>query len=347
MLSMALLAKNVNSLQGFNVSMVIDNLLNGYDRRLRPNYGGDPVDVKVSMYVISVSSLSEADMEFTLDFYFRTHWNDPRLRFEKRQGLEELSLGHDFGKSIWLPDLFFVQDRKDSFMHTLTSKNEFLSVDYNGNVKRSVRLSVTAGCPMNFINFPLDTQRCALDIESYGSNTKGMKLNWKEPVGFSSDMSVDVFEFIGLNQTEEFMYLSSANYSRLNVEFEFKRLSGYYIRQIYIPCLMLVILSWISFWLNRRAFNVRLVITAVSLLILSIGLNIVGFEIPKTNYNKAIDIFTGVSMTFVFVALVQFAYLANFSADNDKDFPEKIDMIFRIAYPALFILFNIFYWALY
>lgn len=68
---------------------------------------------------------------------------------------------------------------------------------------------------------------------------------------------------------------------------------------------MLVILSWISFWLNRRAFNVRLVISALSLLILSIGLNIVGFEIPKTNYNKAIDIFTGVSMTFVFVALVR------------------------------------------
>lgn len=33
-------------------------------------------------------------------------------------------------------------------------------------VINSIRLSVTAACPMNFINFPLDTQRCALDIES-------------------------------------------------------------------------------------------------------------------------------------------------------------------------------------
>lgn len=57
----------------------------------------------------------------------------------KRPGLEELLLGHDFGKSIWLPDLFFVQDRKESFIHSLTAKNDFIKVDHNGNVKRSIR----------------------------------------------------------------------------------------------------------------------------------------------------------------------------------------------------------------
>lgn len=157
-----------------------------------------------------------------------------------------------------------------------------------------------------------------------GSNAKGMKLLWKEPVQISNEMTLDLFEFVGLNQTEEIIQLASgkhpnkllklsatfydlfitANYSRLMLEFEFKRMPGYYIRQVYIPCTMVVILSWISFWLNRRAFNVRLVICALSLLVLSIILSIVGLEIPKTTYSKAIDVFTGVSMTFVFIALV-------------------------------------------
>lgn len=168
------------------------------------------------------------------------------------------------------------------------------------------------------IEIPIDSF-----IQLDGSNASGMKLHWKEPVTVSSDMMLDLFEFVGINQTEEILQMASgktndallqfanfyglfitANYSRLKLEFEFKRTTGYYIRQVYIPCTMLVVLSWISFWLNRRAFNVRLVITSLSLLVLSIGLNIVGFEIPKTPYNKAIDVFTGVSMTFVFIALV-------------------------------------------
>uniref|UniRef100_Q7M4F6 Gamma-aminobutyric acid receptor NB14.1 (Fragments) n=1 Tax=Drosophila sp. TaxID=7242 RepID=Q7M4F6_DROSP len=42
-----------------------------YDKRVRPNYGGPPVEVGVTMYVLSISSVSEVLMDFTLDFYFR------------------------------------------------------------------------------------------------------------------------------------------------------------------------------------------------------------------------------------------------------------------------------------
>lgn len=74
-----------------------------------------------------------------MDFYFRTFWNDPRLAFEKKPGLDKLSLGHEFSKSIWVPDLFFLQDKRESFQHAITAKNEFIKVTHSGNVTRSVR----------------------------------------------------------------------------------------------------------------------------------------------------------------------------------------------------------------
>ena len=43
----------------------------GYDRRVRPNYGGPPVTVGVSLYVLSLSEISEKFMDFTFDMYFR------------------------------------------------------------------------------------------------------------------------------------------------------------------------------------------------------------------------------------------------------------------------------------
>ena len=42
-----------------------------YDRRVRPSYGGSPVSVGVSLYVLSISDISEKFMDFTFDMYFR------------------------------------------------------------------------------------------------------------------------------------------------------------------------------------------------------------------------------------------------------------------------------------
>ena len=37
----------------------------------------------------------------------------------------------------------------------------------------------------------------------------------------------------------------------LMVEFHLKRQFGYYLLQAYIPSMLIVILSWISFWIHR------------------------------------------------------------------------------------------------
>lgn len=99
---------------------------------------GGPVEVSISMYVISISSLSDVDMEFTMDIYFRQFWRDSRLAFDKKAGFEMIKLGHEFGKMIWVPDTFFVNE-KESFIHTVTTKNEFIKVEHSGDIKRSVR----------------------------------------------------------------------------------------------------------------------------------------------------------------------------------------------------------------
>lgn len=46
-------------------------------------------------------------------------------------------------------------------------------------------------------------------------------------------------------------------YSCLKVDLLFKREFSYYLIQIYIPCCMLVIVSWVSFWLDQGAVPAR------------------------------------------------------------------------------------------
>ena len=126
-----------------NVSRILDQFMIGYDKRIRPNYGGIPVTVGVSLYILSISDVSEKNMDFTFDMYFRQFWNDPRLAFERRPGLSKLVLRADFVKQIWVPDTFFVNE-KEASVHEITTENQFLRILPSGDVLRSIRLTIKA-----------------------------------------------------------------------------------------------------------------------------------------------------------------------------------------------------------
>ena len=36
------------------------------------------------------------------------------------------------------------------------------------------------------------------------------------------------------------------------VQFHLKRLTGYFLLQVYIPCVLIVSCSWVSFWITKR-----------------------------------------------------------------------------------------------
>jgi glycine receptor alpha-3 len=151
---------------GKNITKILHSFFaHGYDKRVRPSYGGHPVEVKVSMYIIDISSVSEVLMDFTSDFYFRQFWRDERLSFQKQPGIDELSVGSEVAKMIWLPDTFFANE-KNSYFHTATTDNTFIRIKHDGSITRSMRLTVCASCPMELQYFPMDRQKCTIEVES-------------------------------------------------------------------------------------------------------------------------------------------------------------------------------------
>lgn len=81
-----------------------------------------------------------------------------------------------------------------------------------------------------------------------------------------------------LYKTNERFNQFAGEYSCLKVDLLFKREFSYYLIQIYIPCCMLVIVSWVSFWLDQSAVPAR-----VSLGNLQVNINV---SIQKENFSK-------------------------------------------------------------
>ena len=48
---------------------------------------------------------------------------------------------------------------------------------------------------------------------------------------------------------------NSGDYSCLTVDMTFKRQLSYYIITIYIPTFMIVMVSWMSFWLDHKSVS--------------------------------------------------------------------------------------------
>ncbi|XP_066945758.1 gamma-aminobutyric acid receptor subunit beta isoform X3 [Macrobrachium rosenbergii] len=292
-----------------NISAILDSLQTGYDKRIRPNYGGSHVDVGITMHILSISSLSEVQMDFTLDFYFRQHWTDPRLSFPDRGGLDELTVGSEYLQKIWVPDTFFANEKK-SYFHMATTSNEMLRITNQGKVLRSIRLTITASCPMNLQYFPMDRQLCIIEIESFGYSMDHIRLSWHagdKSVVIESDVSLPQFRVLGYNRRTITVSTSTGNYSRLLCEIMFVRSMGYYLIQIYIPSSLIVVISWVSFWLNRSATPARVSLGVTTVLTMTTLMSSTNAALPKISYVKSIDVYLGTCFVMVFASLLEYA----------------------------------------
>lgn len=251
----------------------------------------------------------------------RQEWTDDRLAFGKMSqyknyGLNSITLTEQ--ERLWKPDLFF-RNEKEGHFHKIIMPNVLLRIRSEGQVLYSIRISLVLACPMDLKYYPLDKQNCTIEMASYGYLDEDLKFLWKEndPVQIAKPLNLPRFTL----ETHDTAYCTSRTttgaYSCLRIDLIFKREFSYYLIQIYIPCCMLVIVSWVSFWLDPNAIPARVSLGVTTLLTMATQISGINASLPPVSYTKAIDVWTGVCLTFVFGALLEFA-LVNYASRSDQ-----------------------------
>ena len=82
---------------------------------------------------------------------------------------------------------------------------------------------------------------------------------------------------------------------------------GYFIIQFYVPSMLIVILSWVSFWLNVDASPARVSIGLLTVLTTTTQSTFINASLPRVSYVKAIDVWMSMCLVFVFAALLEYA----------------------------------------
>ncbi|XP_064609781.1 gamma-aminobutyric acid receptor alpha-like [Liolophura sinensis] len=297
-----------------NMTFILNKLLEGYDKRLRPGFGGMPVVVHADINLRSMGPISERDMIYTLDCYFRQSWVDERLAFNI--SIQNVSLSIKMLEKIWAPDTVFYNGRH-AILHTITTPNKFFRIGMDGSILYSQRLTVKASCPMHLEKFPMDTQQCPLVIGSFGYSTDDVTYKWsygyEKAVELASTMTMSQFDLVGFPAFNGTSESKAGARSLLTVKFQLRRRAGYFLIQVYVPCSLLVILSWVSFWINREATADRITLGVTTVLTMTfLGLDN-RTDLPKVSYSTALDLYLAVCYLFVLAAILQFAAVHYFT----------------------------------
>ncbi|KAF7650511.1 hypothetical protein LDENG_00125030 [Lucifuga dentata] len=287
----------------------------GHDITKRP-----AIPVGVDVQVESLDSISEVDMDFTMTLYLRHYWKDERLSFTSSTN-KSMTFDGRLVKKIWVPDVFFVHSKR-SFIHDTTTDNIMLRVFPDGHVLYSLRVTVTAACNMDFSRFPLDSQTCSLELESYAYTDEDLMLYWKSgDESLSTDDRISLSQFLiqKFHTTSRLAFYSSTGwYNRLYINFTLRRHIIFFLLQTYFPATLMVMLSWVSFWIDRHAVPARVSLGITTVLTMSTIITGVNASMPRVSYIKAVDIYLWVSFVFVFLSVLEYAAVNYLSTVQDR-----------------------------
>lgn len=286
---------------------IIDEMLRVYDRRATPtNKIGTPTRVVCELFIRSFGSISEKTMDYQVDLYLRQHWEDPRLNHNSINEPMDLN-DPKLVQAIWKPEVYFPNAKEGEFQY-VTVPNVLLRIEPAGHILYMLRLKMKFSCMMELNKYPLDVQVCTMEVASFSKTTRELLLEWNhlEPVDLSSDLKMPQFkvEEVETDICEESSLIG--NYSCLVAKFHLSRSIGFHMVQSYIPTMLIVIISWVSFWMDTDSVPGRTTLGVTTLLTVSsksAGLNA---ETPQVSYVKAIDVWMGACTAFIFAALIEF-----------------------------------------
>ncbi|XP_066582463.1 glutamate-gated chloride channel isoform X11 [Prorops nasuta] len=294
--------------EGKSDKEILDNLLlsTRYDKRLLPPVQGT-LTVNVSVLLLSLASPDESSLKYEVEFLLQQQWYDPRLRYSNRSRYEFLNAIHHYN-DIWLPDTYFIMH--GDFKDPLIPVHFALRIYRNGTVNYLMRRHLILSCQGRLNIFPFDDPLCSFAIESISYEQTAITYVWKNDEGTlrTSPSLTSLNAYLIKNQTITCPIKVSwrGNYSCLKVDLIFTRDRAFYFTTVFIPGIILVTSSFITFWLEWNAVPARVMIGVTTMLNFFTTSNGFRSTLPVVSNLTAMNVWDGVCMCFIYASLLEF-----------------------------------------
>jgi len=308
---------------------VLDVLVhkNRYDKRTKPPM--EPIDVNVSMVLLSLSSPDESSLNYEVEFLMHQKWTDPRLAHTHEEGVRHVdALSHH--AEIWKPDIYLL---KHGAYKAIYPTEVSLKVFQNGTVFYTMRRHLVLNCEGDLPIFPFDSPMCSFNIESVSNERDQMAFHWVGPNAVDEDGEAGS---LGLSPVlknhnaylihNETLYCDDGeewrgDFSCLQVRLHFTRDKWFYYTTVFVPGLILVTSSFVTFWIEWNAEPARVMLGVTTMLNFFTTSNKFRSKLPVVSNLTAMNMWDGTCMFFIYASFLEFIlvnYLARWVQDPEK-----------------------------
>ena len=303
-----------------------------------PKRDGHAVNVDIGLYVERLDSISEVDHSFQVEAFLELIWCDPRLAYQGEPNAPDRIIyledrAHEEHGRIWGPDIIFVNTAGPPDV-----QQEELIIFPDGTVIYEERVAVSLRARYDFTKFPFDSQRLAIEIESFSWPSSDLVLHRDEAkIGFSEGFNIPSWDLTGF--TSEIRNVREIRdrdtFSELLFVIHAERVPEPFVYRLILPLLLIVMISWSVFWL-RTSDTGRFGVTFTTILTVVAFNFVVTDKLPNVPEVTYMETLFGFAFLFLLLVVIQNTVADRLTAFGRDAQSERFDALARVAFPVVF-----------
>lgn len=322
---------NYRLITGINTPLV----MSGRDNITARSVLQEPTEVKVGFHLDHITGVNQIAASFDVVGSIWMQWTDPALAFNPDSCNCSLKTYRGIDQFVsaegnrW-PEFTIANQQGER-----ETQNQIIAVKPNGEATYFERFWVSMQEPnFDFRKYPLDIQNFHIQIDSIYPEELYTYTNWDEKNILGNDLGVSDWIINGYDTSINDSRIVDVN-PRFTFQFQGQRQIIYYALRIFIPIFIIILISWLTFFLND--YIKRSDIAGANLL-LFIAFNFaIANDLPRLGYATLLD--WVMLFTFVFTSLI-FAYnlyLRLLETRENHALAERIDKIMIWLYPVMYL----------
>ncbi|XP_062607795.1 acetylcholine receptor subunit alpha-1-A-like [Saccostrea cucullata] len=239
------------------------DLMRNYSTSIRPTRNHrDRVDVFLAVYLIGIVNVDEQNQLLTFSCWFQMNWTDINLSWnpEEYDDVQLIHLKHD---QIWKPDIIMYNSIESS---TGSSSSTNIPINYKGQAIWWSRWIFKSTCLMDIRYFPFDVQECFLVFGSWSFDNSEINIIPDNPDTdlnrYYPNLEFDLIKYSIDNYTLKYAEWTHP-FLFIRYTVVLKRKPLYYLFNILMPTVLLIIISLIGFFVHGSEEKISIGLTTL------------------------------------------------------------------------------------
>jgi len=300
-----------------------------------------PTQVQVGVKIDRISEVDSAGEDFTVIGSIRMEWQDANLAFSpdtcncavKLYTEKEFDRFLADAKSHW-PDFTFYNQQGNRW-----TQNRAVAVWPDGSARYVERFTTTFQADFDFTRYPFDTQEFPIYLDMVLPTNLYELVPLPGYSGINPNHGEDEFIVGDMTITPSIVSDSAGadrETARMTFSFEAPRHLEYYVLQVFVPILLIILISWFTFFL--KDYTRRIEAAAANILLFIAFSFSLANNYPRLGYVTFLDAVMAVTFVVNTLVLLYNVQMKRMESRGEIERVERIDRFFDWAYPLSYLV---------